>query len=414
MADDRLQEELDALAVALGRSLTVDSPAGELVAYSAQSEDADRARVSSILLRRVAPEVRDWERRHTGDDPRVPVRIPENPGLGMSARLCVPLLHRERPVGLLWMLAPDGIGTGADPGFDAVLRRGTAALARLLAGPTRGAGDAEAPGREVDRLVGRLFEDGQSAAYGRLAVARPGVVDGTVRVLALVPAAGGAPRPLRGAEFEALSGSLTPRLRVLPGWVGAHVTTAYVLAALHDPAAPGAPVPPAPDPVVDAVVDAVVRAVRRLLDGDGDGALGVGVSDPAPLGLRSARESRTQAVTAAELSVLDPALGGRVAYGALGAYRSLLRAPAGGQRVLAPLDDAGSSAPMLLETLEVFLDLAGDIRSVSSRLRLHRSSLYYRLDRISRLLGADLSDGLVRLELHTALKVRRAARRTLR
>ena len=61
--------------------------------------------------------------------------------------------------------------------------------------------------------------------------------------------------------------------------------------------------------------------------------------------------------------------------------------------------------------LETYLDLAGDVKAASARLNLHRSSLYYRLDRISQLLGSDLSDGLIRLDLHLALKNRRLHRR---
>jgi DNA-binding PucR family transcriptional regulator len=68
---------------------------------------------------------------------------------------------------------------------------------------------------------------------------------------------------------------------------------------------------------------------------------------------------------------------------------------------------------MLLETLETYLDLAGDVQKVAARLRLHRSSLYYRLDRLTQLVAADLSDGMTRLDLHVALKQRRVRRRTL-
>ena len=52
-------------------------------------------------------------------------------------------------------------------------------------------------------------------------------------------------------------------------------------------------------------------------------------------------------------------------------------------------------------------------RESSTRLNLHRSCLYYRLDRISQLLGRHLSDGLVRLDLHLALESRRLQQRIL-
>jgi len=72
---DRLQEELDALAVRLGRSLTVDGLDGELLAHSTQWDDADQARIASILLRHVSPERREWEERHVGPDPSGPAHI---------------------------------------------------------------------------------------------------------------------------------------------------------------------------------------------------------------------------------------------------------------------------------------------------------------------------------------------------
>src|SRR4051812_31588650 len=174
---DRLQEELDALAVRLGRSLTVDGLDGELLAHSTQWDDADQARIASILLRHVSPERRAWEERHVGPDPTGPVAVPANPELGMSARVCVPLRRDGRTIGFLWMLHTDGALT-ADEG--PTLRRGADALAALLDAPVR------APGREVDRLVRRLFDDGRAEAADELAAMVPGIVEGVVQVVAVL------------------------------------------------------------------------------------------------------------------------------------------------------------------------------------------------------------------------------------
>ena len=141
---DRLQEELDALAVRLGRSLTVDGLDGELLAHSTQWDDADQARIASILLRHVSPERREWEERHVGPDPSGPVAVPANAELGMSARLCVPLRRADRTIGLLWMLHT---GVELTPTERRTLGRGADVLAAQLDAPAR------APGREVDRLV---------------------------------------------------------------------------------------------------------------------------------------------------------------------------------------------------------------------------------------------------------------------
>ena len=62
---------------------------------------------------------------------------------------------------------------------------------------------------------------------------------------------------------------------------------------------------------------------------------------------------------------------------------------------------------VLLETLEVYLDLAGNAHATAERLRLHRTTLYYRLQRVELLAGTDLKDGNERLCLHLALKLGR-------
>lgn len=371
---EQVQQELDALAVRLGRSLTIDGVHGDLIAYSTQRDDVDAARVSTILLRRVAPEIREWEQRHVAADATDPVPVPANPRLGLSARFCLPLRRRGRHLGYLWILGSELSGEDRD-----ALRRADA-LADLLDVRSR---VGSAPGREVDELVGRLFGESRTEAGAQLAAAVPGLVDGTITVVAAVaarPGRGGA-RPLSAAEFSALAGALTPVLRAETAYVGAHVTPAHAMVVLHR----------------RGLLGEIDEVVGKCLAGE----VVLGVSEPRPLD--AALEARDQALAAAELAALDPALDRHCDWSGLGPYRGLI----GGQDdPLAPLD-----TPMLVETLETYLDLGGDVQATSARLNLHRSSLYYRLDRISRLLGRDLSDGLVRLDLHLALKIRRLRRR---
>lgn len=65
------------------------------------------------------------------------------------------------------------------------------------------------------------------------------------------------------------------------------------------------------------------------------------------------------------------------------------------------------SALPLLETLETYLDMAGNAQVTAELLNLHRTSLYYRLQRIERLAQTDLKDGVERLAMHLSLKVAR-------
>jgi hypothetical protein len=179
----------------------------------------------------------------------------------------------------------------------------------------------------------------------------------------------------------------------------------------HGPLSP--PLDRPRDSLLDSLLDATTEVVAHCL-GPGH-VCTLGISEPTPFTVRSARAARGQALTAAELAALDPTLPRHSHWAALGVYRHLARSTnAGPEQVLAPLDEAGASGPMLLLTLETYLDLGGDNQATAARLNLHRSSLYYRLNRISDLLAVPLSDGLARLELHLALKSRRAHRRTLR
>ena len=117
-----------------------------------------------------------------------------------------------------------------------------------------------------------------------------------------------------------------------------------------------------------------------------------------------------QALVAAELAALDPALPAEVGWAGLGPYRILVGLTrAHGETVLAALD----GTPGLVRTLEIYLDFGGNAQKTAARLHIHRTTLYYRLGRIAEVLGMDLDDGLTRLELHLALKSRRLARRTL-
>ncbi|PSL57593.1 PucR-like helix-turn-helix protein [Saccharothrix carnea] len=152
--------------------------------------------------------------------------------------------------------------------------------------------------------------------------------------------------------------------------------------------------------VVVALEPRVVRTVPAA-DAVPDLPGYVGVSDPHPPDRTGA--AYQQALAAAELARLDPALPDRVRWSELGAYRLLLGA--------APDEVLAGLSEVLLRTLEVYLDCGCEVRAAAERLHLHRTSLYYRLGRIAELTGRDLADGGARLELHLALKLVRLARR---
>ena len=63
------------------------------------------------------------------------------------------------------------------------------------------------------------------------------------------------------------------------------------------------------------------------------------------------------------------------------------------------------SADVLVRTLDAYLTAGGDAQATARTLMIHRSTLYYRLDRIRELTGSDLRDGRTRRELHTGTRM---------
>jgi PucR C-terminal helix-turn-helix domain len=72
--------------------------------------------------------------------------------------------------------------------------------------------------------------------------------------------------------------------------------------------------------------------------------------------------------------------------------------------VLALLADP--AAHILVPTVEKFLDCAGEVQRAARELRVHRTTLYYRLGRAEQISGLNLRDGRDRL-LHLVLGLRR-------
>lgn len=57
----------------------------------------------------------------------------------------------------------------------------------------------------------------------------------------------------------------------------------------------------------------------------------------------------------------------------------------------------------LLETARVIVDNGGDVADAAAQLHVHRTTLYYRVERIKELTGVDLQDGRTRTNLQLAL-----------
>ncbi|GII62086.1 transcriptional regulator [Sphaerisporangium krabiense] len=139
---------------------------------------------------------------------------------------------------------------------------------------------------------------------------------------------------------------------------------------------------------------------------------GVGSVKPT---LAGAVDSYREARLACRASRLDPQrYGKRVFWADLGLDRLLLQLPlerltredfpVAVQRLL-----ASPHGVELAGTLEAYLECGGEIQGTARRLSVHRSTLYYRLDRIREIVGYDITDSALRLDLHAGLRIARLA-----
>jgi hypothetical protein len=387
MSVEQIQALVDGLATRLGRAVLVDDRDLRLVAASQDFGDADPARVWSLLHRRTRPEdVRHDEiTRLPG-----PGYVPENRELQLWQRLCVPIRCQGLLLGFVWITDRFGdipedkvaaiAATAAEIG--ALLRDRLVAadrdralhsdlVERLLSGDTTAS--SEASDEAVDR--GLLYEGGNVAVV----LVRRAVAGGA--------SPGDSPTGESPGVFLPDIGRLSrdhPGLRALSArWPRRAVAIVT--------GRPG------------ECLDGAVRALADQLGKAGPWRVGVGGPVPGLAELPAAKRQADIALTT--LSDSGVACWTELSADALLAQfpRQLWTdalLPAGVARLL-----ADPAAPVLLPTLSTFLDCAGEAQRTAARLRVHRTTLYYRLTRIEQISGLSLRDGRDRLLAHLALRL---------
>lgn len=380
-----VQELADSAARDLGCPVGIDDPALTALAYSAQPDDVDEVRRTSVLTRKTSPAVAAWlfsQGCKSGDSL---TRIPANPGLGLRARVCIPLRCENDLLGFLWLLdeperlTDEQLALASVHGVEIAAaleeqrrdeRRRRAAESALVNGLIAGAAHAD-------------LSDGLLAVTGSYTV-----------IVARVSVSPATPEDLVGALADALE-----RLRrsVPPHHALASVAAGEVVVVL------------ATDEKVEEPKARAAMLAELIADRIGPAAgtgICVGVSDPRA-DAHALDGAYREAVWATECASDEERV---VRWQELGAYRTLL--PLIGERPAEMLLPdhftrllAAKDAGTLLATLETYLEHAGDSRRAATALSLHRSSLWQRLHRIEELAGVDLRSGDARLELHLGLRL---------
>jgi hypothetical protein len=400
--DTELQRLVDSLAAELSRPAIVEDRRQRLVAYSRHSGPTDTVRHASIMQRCVSVEVRTWLRRFELAKARHPVRTPGNPDLGMLPRVCVPIRHHDLLLGYLWFVDEEkpmsseqlALAETAAQGFALELYR------EVLAGEL-------ASNLETEAIRNLLLSERDTHAYAAQTLIDGGRFDPSLTVVVLVARPVLAPGTKPEDEVRlALEHALIDTRHQFPARHAIHLVSYDQGLLLFGREAE------ADEPAVKRCVshlDHALRIALPQLERASSFVIGIGGSRPE---LEEARGSYLEAAQAAHVAASVPDVGRITRWSQLGIYRVLAELSTGGlgRPALHPGLDRLLTDPQaapLLQTLETYLDLAGNALATAERLRLHRTSLYYRIRRIEHLAGTDLKDGNERLALHLGLKLAR-------
>ncbi|MCC4907324.1 helix-turn-helix domain-containing protein [Microbacterium sp. cx-59] len=379
---------MDQLAATLARSVLVGDLAHRPLAWSVQYDDIDDIRTDALLKRYTPRDVRTHLDRLALADVHRPLTISLEP-FGGRERLAVPIERGGRRTATLWLI------TGGMPplsGRDlAAIDTAAELMAETLSVPTDDVFGAD----RRSTMSQLLSSDAPQARRAFAEASSRGWIhprDG------LTVIAAGVPDPANGVERASLGVRLGARVAGST-FLGANASMLFVLAAT-------------------AAARDTARSLRHAAARDGTDVLGMGLSAIDP-DAESALPAADRAARAADIVSRMPTLGPQADITDIGPWAFL-------HRTRDDADDVPSfsaAASLLVregnetarEPVEVYLDEGGNARRACARLHLHRTSLYYRLDRLPALVKNALDDGLSRSTLHLCLKLHRfAEQRVLR
>jgi GAF domain-containing protein len=398
---EELQVIADSLAARLRRSVAIDDQQLQLLVHTPHgSETVDQHRVESVMQKIAGPAVVDWVLSHGIATAAAPVRIPPNEHLKAIARICVPVRCRGILLAYLWLLDAEQsiIDTELEQAVASANAAGEVLFRERLLCDLKRSRDREllrdllAPDETVRVDAARALVAGdrlpEGAQVGVLAVgirhadeADPGTRSDAAIELA----------------FQRSAHRLAP-LRSI--WTTCGGSNAVVLVA----GARGLTVAR-----LRMIAWDLRTQIRTAMGEHGSVHIGVG---PVVSSIELTHDSHSCAEDAVRVIAQVPEFNEVATWYDLGFYRLISQLPLeqlrhtilpAGLRHLLDFDDAG----VLLGTAEVYLDEAGRVPATIERLRIHRTSLYYRLNRIEEITGMSMNSGGDRLTLHLGIKLAR-------
>ncbi|WP_409430161.1 PucR family transcriptional regulator [Mycobacterium sp. SMC-16] len=399
----QIQLIVDLLARSLNRAVLLDDTAMTPMTFSRQLGTVDDVRMHSLLERTTKPEVIAELRAFGIDDADPGVAIPPLPRYGMVARYCVPVRSAANHFGYLWVIDPQQSLSAAERAL--AHQAGADLVAILDRRQTTERAIESARQALLTRLLSAGVDEPLDAVLRELGAQDMAQPDSLLTVFAFVP-------PGRATETEQRLIALRLQLSAVErthNW--------FVL--------PGNPVG------VFAFCPAHVRVPPQRLAETVTSSIQATFDDVPAIGWSGTRLPLAQAAQAFRDARLACAL---AAAGAGKGGAALDWTAAGSWRAVALLADSFADAPHeldalvhpgvsallaegrddLIQTLEAYLSSGGDARRAADTMHLHRSTLYYRLEKITQALGddvTDLTDGEARFDLMLSIRLARLRRR---
>lgn len=379
MVSPSLQGIINSLADQLGLPVVLEDANQQLIVYSPHYEISDRIREETIMRRSTAKRVVDWFGPFDIAAQADPFVVPGDPDSDILARLCIPIRYLDAMLGYAWVLLPDG--QVDDAGMAASLdARDHLSVAMLAESRTRA--------RESDSLLSLVSPDADTRIQGLIDVEARGAFDPPRQLLVAV---------CSGPDWDEAA------IR------GAFWTARWAAAAQHQMRGVTSRDGIALVSIRDGGQSDAITLVRRALThvtqvrSGRTARLVIGVGGMVA-GPDRVHEAYRQARLAARVALRDTGMGPLAWWDRLGVYRILAQLPT--QTLADAIDrriaDLAAGQPELARTLECYLQHAGAITTVAEALHIHRTTLYYRLERL-RAAGLDVASGTERLTAHTSL-----------
>lgn len=374
-----LQDIVDEVSTLLDHPVTLEDRSFNLVAFHSHNDRIDDVRQRSILERKSTPEVRQWFEDFGIATATSPVRTPSSPDLGVLARVCLPARWKEVTYGYLWAIDEDQrIDDALLPAAMVLAERAGA----LMAQQARTREDLGFMLQDLLSTDPDTVERGADEIDSRRIIRRGAPVAAVELRLLRRPASGAVPMNLWTLPSSVIA------------WTGDDHTTLVVPLSGHDLA-----------PAHELARRARAAYLERL-PADSGVELVAGIGSPRS-DLAEVRSSWAHARLAVRVLEGVPALRPVAAWPELGVYRLLGCGPEGvlaeaavdtSVRRLLEHDD-----PDLHETALTYLRNGGNVQRTGAELSIHRQTVYYRLQRIEKITGLDLSRGDDLLLLHLGL-----------